>query len=97
MAAESLSAPAALKIGDEKSLLDTLDRAPLSTWRTRADALIQQFARALLAAAKLLEPKVQHLRLSSGTLKTEAEVKHWLAAQETLLLKQLNSGPIVIS
>ena len=97
MAAESLSAPAALKIGDEKSLLDNLDRAPLSTWRTRADALIQQFARALLAAAKLLEPKVQHLRLSSGTLKTEAQVKEWLAAQEPLLLKQLNSGPIVIS
>ena len=97
LAAESLSAPAALKIGEEKSLLDTLDRAPLSTWRTRADALIQQFARVLLAAAKLLEPKVQHMRLTSGTLKTEAEVKHWLAAQETLLLKQLNSGPIVIS
>lgn len=97
LAAESLSAPAVLNIGEEKALLDTLDRAPLSTWRTRADALIQQFARVGIAAAKLLEPKVQQLHLSSGTLKTEADVKQWLSEQEAELLIQLKSGPIVIS
>jgi hypothetical protein len=50
-----------------------------------------------MAAAKLLEPKVQQLHLSSGTLKTADDVKKWLSEQEASLLEQLKSGPIVIS
>jgi hypothetical protein len=50
-----------------------------------------------LAAAKLLEPKTQHVHLSSGTLKTEKEVTAWLAITEKELVAKLKSGPVVIS
>lgn len=95
--AESLIPPPPLKVADEIQLLATLDNAPLPVWRTRADALPQQFSRALQSAAKLLEPKIQHLHLSSPPLKTETDIKAWLADQETILLQKLTSGPIVIS
>ena len=47
-------------------------------------------------AARLLEPRVQTVRLSSGTLKTEDDVQNWLKEQETHLLAKLKDGPIVI-
>lgn len=50
-----------------------------------------------MAAAKLLEPKTQRVHLTSGTLKTEAEVKAWLAGTEKDLLAKLKDGPVVIS
>lgn len=97
LAAESLSTPAPLHIGDESSLLHSLDQIPLTSWRHRTDALEAQFARVRVQAAKLLEPKVQHIRLSSETLRTEVEVRHWLAGQEADLLARIQEGPIVIS
>jgi hypothetical protein len=50
----------------------------------------------MLEAARLAEPKAQSVRLTSGTLKTEAEVRQWLSDQETALLDKLQDGPIVI-
>ncbi len=50
-----------------------------------------------MAAAKLLEPKTQQVHLTSGTLKTEKDVKAWLADTEKELLAKLKSGPVVIS
>jgi len=49
------------------------------------------------AVAKLLEPKTQHVHLTSGTLKTEQDVKDWLAEQEKVLLEKVKKNPIVIS
>jgi hypothetical protein len=69
----------------------------LPAWKTKTDALPQQFTRAAMAAAKLLEPKTQHVHLASGTLKTEQEVKAWLADTEKDLLSKLTKGPVVIS
>jgi len=57
----------------------------------------QQFARAAMAAAKLLEPQIQPVHLTSGTLKTEQDVKTWLADVERDLLDKLKNGPVVIS
>jgi len=68
----------------------------LPAWKTKTDALPQQFARAGMAAAKLLEPKIQRVHLTSGTLKTEQDVKTWLASAESDLLEKLKNGPIVI-
>ena len=60
-------------------------------------ALPQQFVRAALAAANLLGPNTQRVHLSSGTLKTEQEVKSWLANTEKNLLPKLKDGPVVIA
>jgi gluconate kinase len=48
------------------------------------------------AAAKLLEPKTQRVHLTSGTLKTDQDVKEWLTETEKELLAKLKTGPVVI-
>jgi hypothetical protein len=83
--------------GTEAELLRALEETSLPGWKTRTDALLQQFARAALAAAKLLEPKTQQVHLTSGTLRTDEDVKAWLAAKETELLTRLKDGPVVVS
>jgi hypothetical protein len=78
-------------------LLASLDEVSLAVWKTRTQAIPQQFANAALAAAKLLEPKTQRVHLSSNTLKAEQDVKNWLANTEKDLMAKLKDGPIVIS
>lgn len=97
LAREDLGELPALSVGSEADLIRLLERTPLPAWKTKTDALPQQFARAAVAAAKLLEPKTQRVHLSSGTLKTEQEVKAWLASTERELLGKLKEGPVVIS
>jgi hypothetical protein len=86
-----------LSIGDDLALLRSLSETSLAAWRTKTDALPQQFRNAALAAAKLLEPETQNVRLRSGTLKTAGDVKAWVAETEKDLLEKIKKGPIVIS
>ncbi len=97
LADEGIAEAEALSVGSEPDLIRTLEQTPLPAWKTRTDALAQQFARAAIAAAKLLEPKTQHVHLASSTLKTEQEVKDWLAGAEKDLLAKIKKGPVVIS
>lgn len=97
LAAEGIDTLAPLSVGSESDLIRSLEHTPLPAWKTKTDALPQQFARAAMAAAKLLEPKTQHVHLTSGTLKSEQEVKDWLAETEKELLAMLKAGPVVIS
>jgi hypothetical protein len=97
LAAEDIADVPALAVGSEADLIRTLEQTALPAWKTKTDALPQQFARAAIGAAKLLEPKTQRVHLSSGTLKTEQDVKTWLATTEKDLTAKLKTGPIVIS
>ncbi|MBN2564494.1 MAG: BREX system P-loop protein BrxC, partial [Candidatus Eisenbacteria bacterium] len=94
---EGIDALPALAVGTEADLIRTLEQTPLTAWKTRIDALPQQFARAAIAAAKILEPKTQRIHLTSGTLKNHEEVKSWVSATEKELVRKLKDGPIVIS
>ena len=94
---EGLDGLPALAVGTEADLIRTLEQTPLPAWKTKTDALPQQFARAAMATARLLEPKTQRVHLTSGTLKTESEVKVWLATTEKDLMAKLRNGPVVIS
>jgi hypothetical protein len=96
LTAEGIDGLPALAVSSEADLIRTLEQSPLPAWRTRTDALIQQFARAAMAAAKLLEPKMQRVHLTSGTLRTEQDVKTWLVDAEKKMLCELKKGPIVI-
>jgi len=49
-------------------------------------------AHAAIAAVNLLEPKTQRVHLTSGTLKTGAEVKAWLTGEEKDLLAKLKDA-----
>lgn len=94
---EGIASIPPLSIGDDSSLLRTLEETPLTNWKTKIDALPQQFRNAALAAAKLLEPTTQNIKLTSGTLKTEDDVKSWVKNVEKDLLSKIKDGPIVIS
>ena len=97
LAAESLGTVPTLDVGDDAALLHCLEECPLTSWKTRANALPQQFASAALAAAKLLEPKTQSVHLTSATLKTAEDVKTWVATAEQHLLAKLSAGPVIVS
>jgi len=97
LAAEGIASVPRLSIEDDESLLRSLQETPLSSWKTKTDALPQQFSNAAMAAAKLLEPKTQKVKLTSSILRTENDVKAWVAKIERELLERIKNGPIVIS
>jgi hypothetical protein len=97
LAAEGIDAVPVPDVGDDAALLRCLEECPLASWKTRTNALPQQFRNAALAAAKLLEPKTQHVRLTSSTLKTPEDVEAWITKTKQDLLAKLPSGPVVIS
>lgn len=84
-------------VGNEDEVLASLNRLSLEGWATKTAALPQQLAEARKQADKLLEPKIQHIEVSSGTLRTPADVEAWLAETKQRLLAKLGDGPIVIS
>jgi len=97
LADEGIDSIPPLSVEDDDALLRSLQETALSSWKTKTDALPQQFTNAAMAAAKLLEPKTQNIKLTSGTLKTEGDVKTWVAKVERELLDKIKNGPIVIS
>jgi hypothetical protein len=88
---------AAIKVGTDDELLRTLDSTPLSSWGDKSAAIPGRFSAALAQAGKLLVPKLQQVRLSSGTLKTPEDVKQWLSEKEGELLEKLKAGPVIVS
>ena len=97
LAGTGLSKPSAPDVSTDEKLLSTLEATPLSWWHDKIAALPGRFAQAAKEAAELLEPKVQHVHLSSIVLRTDADVKRWLAGQEATLLERIKTGPVVIS
>jgi hypothetical protein len=85
-----------LSVGDDAALIAALAERSLPVWAATADALPERFRQAALAAARLLEPRTQSVKLKSGTLKTPEEVKAWLAETEATLIEKLKKGPVVI-
>jgi hypothetical protein len=85
-----------LEVGSDDQIMQLLQKTPVSSWKDKSAALTERFQAAAHAAAKLLEPKTQYIKLKSGTLRTEAEVKVWLAEQEGAIVAKLKEGPVVI-
>jgi len=78
-------------------LIQSLEETSITNWKTKIDALPKQFSNAALIAARLLEPETQTVKLTSGTLKTEDDVRNWIADVEEKLLDKIQEGQIVIS
>ena len=84
-------------VGNEDEVLSSLNRLSLEGWATKIAALPQRFAEARKQADKLLEPKTQHVKLASGTLRTQDDVEAWLDGTKKQLLAKIGEGPVVIS
>ena len=88
--------PETLCINTVEELIESLDAFSIKHWNDRIQAQNNKFNSAILQAAKLLEPKVQQVKLPHRTLKTEADIKAWLAEVELIMLKDLQNGPLVV-
>jgi hypothetical protein len=96
MGSEGISSVPDLEVGSDEQLLSALQNTPVASWNDKTAALTARFQNAGRKAAKLLEPETQYVTLKSDTLRTEAEVKAWLATQETTLVAKLKEGPVVV-
>jgi hypothetical protein len=96
MSEEEISSVPDLEVGSDEQLLAALQLTPVASWNDKTAALTVRFQNAARKAAKLLEPKTQYVTLTSGLLRTEAEVEAWLGEQEATLLAELEKGPVVV-
>ncbi|NCA89504.1 MAG: BREX system P-loop protein BrxC [Gammaproteobacteria bacterium] len=96
LARQDLDETVAIDVSTPESILDELERCSLAQWADRTQALRGRFEQARLAAAKLLEPKVQRVDLPRRTLKDEAELAEWLKEAEARIRGKLSQGPVMI-
>jgi hypothetical protein len=85
-----------IAVGTTEEILTTVRQTKLSELRAICDALPTRFNNAAAAAAKLLEPKAQHVSLPGGTIKSEEDLKAWLAEAEERIRAKLNDGPVIV-
>jgi hypothetical protein len=85
-----------LDVSDEPRLLSALETRSLQGWSELAEGVPTRFAQARADAARELEPKVQHIPVSSTILRTESDLDEWLGSTRDDLLRRLSDGPIVI-
>jgi len=83
-------------LASDDDLMRELSNRPLVSWPERIDALPTRFAEALNRAARLLEPTIRTVRVSSTTLSTQEEVRAWVTSTEQRLLDEVARGPIVV-
>jgi DNA-binding GntR family transcriptional regulator len=91
-----LDLPRPLQIDGVPDLLRTLDQAPLRSWPDRIAAVNQRFNGALLAAARMLEPKTVHVVLEPRTLRSQDDVDAYIADVRAKLLAMLDTGNAVV-
>jgi len=96
MSEEGIATVPDLEVGSDDQLLAAVKHTPVASWHDKTAALTARFQNAARKASKLLEPKTQYVTLKSDTLRSEAEVKAWLAEQEKTLLAELKKGPLVV-
>jgi hypothetical protein len=84
-----------ITVGTTDEVLDTLRHTKLSELRAIGDALPTRFGNAA-AAAKLLEPKAQHVSLPGGTIRNEDELQSWLTAAGDKIREKLKEGPVIV-
>jgi hypothetical protein len=85
-----------IAVGTTEEIMETLRQTKLSELRAIGDALPTRFGNALAAAAKLLEPKAQQVKLPGGTIKDESDLKSWLKSAEDQIRTKLRDGPVIL-
>jgi hypothetical protein len=85
-----------IAVGTTEEVLDTLRHTKLSELSAIRDAFPTRFNNAAAAAAKLLEPKAQHVSLPSGTIKNEDDLRLRLTAAGYKIRDKLKDGPVIV-
>ncbi len=85
-----------IAVGTTDEVLATLQNTKVSELQAIRDALTTRFSNALASAAQVLEPKAQPVALPGGTIRTEEELRAWLAAVEATIRAKLAEGPVIV-
>jgi hypothetical protein len=91
-----LETPGKVQVSNEDEILATLNSATLDTRQTSVEALSHRAAKAMEAAAKLIEPKATRLYLPSASIKDESELDAWLAEVRDQVVEKLKDGPVIL-
>jgi hypothetical protein len=91
-----INQPDDITVNTVEELIDSLEACSIKHWNDRIQAQNIKFNSASMEAAKLLEPKVQQVKLPHRILKTEADIKAWLGEVEQQMLKDIQNGPLLI-
>jgi len=94
--AESHLLPMTLpKVDTAGAIATALDAGNLSAWEGAARAVQPRLDDVRFAAARLLEPKIQQVRLSSKIIKDAAQLDAWLESARATIATKLADGPVV--
>lgn len=91
-----LNEPETIAVNTVDEVIDSLESCSIERWNDRTQAQSSKFDASRLEAAKLLEPKVQQIKLPHRTLKSEEDIKAWLTEVEAQMMNDIKNGPLVI-
>ena len=77
-------------------VLATVDRLSLGSFADRVAAIDSRFDAVLVAAAELMEPKAQFVKLPHRTIKTDEDIEAWLLDAKQTIALALKKGPVIL-
>jgi hypothetical protein len=85
-----------VQVANTDEVLATVERLSLSAFADRVAAIDSRFDAVLVAAAELMEPKAQFVKLPSRTIKTEEDLEAWLLDAKQTIAQALKNGPVIL-
>jgi hypothetical protein len=85
-----------VQVANTDEVLATVDRLSLSSFADRVAAIDSRFDAVLVAAAELMEPKAQFVKLPSRTIKTDDDIEAWLLDAKQTIAQALKKGPVIL-
>jgi hypothetical protein len=85
-----------VQVANTDEVLATVDRLSLGSFADRVAAIDSRFDAVLVAAAELMEPKAQFVKLPSRTIKTDEDIEAWLQDAKQTIAQALKKGPVIL-
>ena len=85
-----------IAVGSPEEILRSLRATRLQEWHNLCDALPTRFNQALTAAAQLLEPQAQPMKLPGGTIRNDEDLQVWLTTAVQHIRNKLKDGPVIL-
>jgi hypothetical protein len=92
----TLSEAPKVQVANTDEVLATVDRLSLSSFADRVAAIDSRFDSVLVAAAELMEPKAQFVKLPNRTIKTDEDIEAWLLDVKQIIAQALKNGPVIL-
>jgi len=85
-----------IKLASTEEVVSTLQRISISAFGDRVAAMPSRFDAVLVAAAELMEPEAQFVKVPRRTIKTDQDIDAWLNDAKTEIQKAFKNGPVIV-